>query len=262
MNTHNLRTSFFLAFAGMGILVFIGAAVPIFVQHTKYVRDNYRSNLSRALELTVSKHPLDSAALAHLAQSDPLHEEVVSGLIEIAAAFDLAFIYLVTRQGAGADMTFHFVLSTYDTPGTRSLEEWPEPPAELTEVFVTGNPVITSEYTDAWGSFVSAFFPVIENGQVIAVWGADFPLDTVNALLWQSRFTLLIAFLVSNGIALAFASFVSRSLTKPISETKNRKDEVEQSQRELIKIRDGLKEGIDNLNNHISKMSAHGRHLK
>ena len=222
LKRHSLRLRFFLFFVGLGILAFLGAAGPIFVQYTGFIRHTYTDTLNRALDLTVHQHPISSELIdrfvgmeAGMSEEDEiLHAETIANLRELALAFNLAFIYLVQRyDGAGA--TYRFIVSSYDTPGVLAIDGWYDAPPEITEAFATGRTIVTDEYTDAWGSFVTAFLPVIENGRVIAVWGADFPLDYIHSLRRNSTVALAVAFILSSAIAIVMASLAS-SFLKPV----------------------------------------------
>jgi len=222
LKRHSLRLRFFLFFVGLGILAFLGAAGPIFVQYTGFIRHTYTDTLNRALDLTVHQHPINSEIIDRFVgmaagmsvEDEALHMETIANLRELALAFNLAFIYLVQRyDGAGAN--YRFIVSSYDTPGVLDIYGWDDAPPEITEAFATGRTIVTDEYTDAWGSFVAAFLPVIEDGRVIAVWGADFPLDYIHSLRRNSTVALAVAFILSSAIAIIMASLAS-SFLKPI----------------------------------------------
>ena len=276
MNMRGLRWRFFMFFIGLGVLVFISAAIPIFVQYSEYIRNTYTRTLNRALALTYSRFPIDGAKIIYvmgLEEKSPVHIETIMGLKEIATAFDLAFIYLVQRHGTGADMVYRFLLSSYDVPGIPDIYSWDDAPPELSKVFDTGQIALTGEYTDDWGTFITAFLPVFENGKVIAVWGADFRLGYIQALRLNSIIALIIAFLGSGVIATVFALIVSSSLTRPIHEIEkvstalaamdfgvhidtSRKDEIGKVQKAFMKIRDSLKSNFSMFSQNASKVSS------
>ena len=283
MNVHSLKWNFFLLFVGLGIIVFFSAATPVFHQYNNYVRHTYIDNLNRALSLTHSRHPMTTPLINfivetegnRIAEGDALHKEITTSLNETAEAFEMAFIYLVQRYGVGANVGYRFILSTYAEPGSPEISYWgDDAPPEITMAFNTGMPVVTDPYTDEWGTFVTAFLPVVENGQVIAVWGADFSLEYIQYLRNRSVIVLIIAFIISGIVAVAFAFLVSSSLIRPIRGLekvstslasmdftvnigKFRKDEVGSIQKTMMQIRDNLKKGIDDMRNtHESNMRA------
>ena len=276
MNIRGLRWRFFMFFIGLGVLVFFSTALPIFVQYSEYIRNTYTSTLNRALALTYSRLPMNSETITYfvsLEEGSPLHVETITSIREIATAFELAYIYLVQRHGIGANVAYRFVMSSYDVPGIPDVYNWDDAPPELSMVFDTGRVAITDEYTDAWGTFVTAFLPIIEHGQVIAVWGADFSLSYIQDLRLNSVIALLIAFLVSAVIATIFALVVSSSLTRPIHEIEkvsealaamdfsvhidsSRRDEIGKMQRAFMQIRDSLKSNFSMFSQNASKVSS------
>jgi len=223
MNIYSLRAKFFLFFVALSVLVFLGAAIPLFVQYNAFIRQTYTDTLNRALVLTDFHHPINSELVNRFAgmmtdmsaEDEILHIEATAGITEISSAFGLAFIYLVQRY-TGNGVTYYFLLSSYDTPGIPDVYPWEDAPPEITEAFLTGMTVITDEYTDAWGTFVSLFMPVIEDGQVIAVWGADFSLEYIHSLQRNSQVALMLAIIFTAVIALAMA-FTASSFLKPIN---------------------------------------------
>jgi len=206
-------------------MVFLGAALPLFVQYSSFIRQTYTDTLNRALAMTDSRYPMNSqlinrfvemATSASVEMEDEiLHRETITGLLELTSTFDLAFIYLVQRHTRNNNIDYYFLLSTYDTPGVPATYSWDDAPPEITEVFATGRSVLT-EFTDSWGSFVAVFLPVIENGEVIAVWGAEFSLEQVNSLRRASVVALILAIIFSCVIAIVMA-FIATSLLKPIN---------------------------------------------
>ena len=220
MNKHSLRLKFFLFFVGLGVLVFLGAAVPVFTQYAGFIRHTYTDTLNRALELTASRHPITSELVdrfagmaAYMSAEDvALHKETIESLRELTAAFNLAFVYMVQRCDV---VGYRFIVSSYDAPGDPDIYNWDDAPPEITLAFAMGRPIVTDEYSDDWGSFVSAFLPVVEDGRVIAVWGVDFPLDYIHSLRRNSVVALVVAFVISSAIAIVMALLAS-SFLKPI----------------------------------------------
>ena len=278
----SLKWKFFTVFIGLGLLVFVSAAIPLYIQYNNYIRRTYTNALTKALDLTAAKHPVNGAALNlftdaaqnRTPQGDALHRDVLTSMREIAKAFDLTYIYLVQRQGSG----YTFPLSTYDEPGEPVLDSWEDPPPELSTAFSSGRLVFTYAYTDEYGTFVTAFMPILEGGQVIAVWGADYSMEYIGHLRFSSLIALIIAIAISGVIAVIFAIKVSSSFTRPIYEIEQvsaslanmdfnvdirdlRRDEVGKMQTALMQIRDSLKKSIDTLNEHLLKMAEKGRHL-
>jgi len=188
MNRRSRRRKFFTAVFGLGATVFLLAAFTSCAPDARYA---YAAEaLTDALEWIYALHPRGSESVNRLvalaengATDDAWHEQLVMGIWEVKEEFDIAVIYLVQRHEVGAIATYRFILSSWDILGTPAISDWDWPPPELIAAFSTGEFVITDAQTDPWGTFMMAFLPVIENDRVIAVWGADFSLDSTELTL-------------------------------------------------------------------------------
>jgi methyl-accepting chemotaxis protein len=196
---------------------------------------------------------------------------------EIASVFDMTYIYLVQPTDDG----FLFVFSSEFTPETpaESIFTFWEPdaiPQALTAAYNERTPQITKKpYTDQFGTFVSGFFPIVENGKVTSILGADYELSKVKGYEFRAQLSLIISIIAAAALAL----LLSMSLIRPIKElegmagliaemdftgkiSKFRRDEIGNMQRALVKIRDSLKEAIEKLNSHLLKMIDTSKQLK
>jgi methyl-accepting chemotaxis protein len=149
-------------------------------------------------------------------------------------------------------------------------------PQALTDAYTAKTAQITkTPYTDKYGTFISAFVPVMQNGEVKAILGADYDISKVKGYELRAQLSLIISIIA----AAVLAFLLSTSLIRPIKEleamsglianmdfsgtiSKFRKDEIGSMQTALVKIRDSLKEAIEKLNEHLLKMIADGKQLK
>ncbi|MCL2520476.1 MAG: methyl-accepting chemotaxis protein [Spirochaetaceae bacterium] len=285
MGIHSLRWKFFFLFLGLGALIFISAALPIFNQYQNFVRQSYESTLTNAVNLVAALHPIESSQVNYLtaedagSESSAFHESLTTTLVKIASTFDLAYVYLVERRGTAANRSYYFLASSYDTPGVIDVEEWGEVPPELSAAFNTGIVTLTNQYIDPeWGTLVTAFLPIWEAGQVIAVWAADFNVRDVNDLRTRSLITFFITLAISLVISLVFAFLVSVSFSATVQNIEEiadalakmnfaagfssyRKDELGLIQKALMEIRNSLKTNINKLNDHLLQASGRSEQL-
>lgn len=74
------------------------------------------------------------------------------------------------------------------------MEEYPNAPREVVEVFRSGEALFTEPYTDEWGTFISSFAPMRDrNGKIIAVLAIDLRVTDFEARLKPVQQAALIA---------------------------------------------------------------------
>jgi methyl-accepting chemotaxis protein len=274
---HSLRWKFFAFFIGLGLSI----SLVMYIPYSRYIKETYHEKLTSVLNMIdIDHHNIfsDPAGLTRQG-TEGLDEywELVYAMNDIAVVFELTYIYLVQPVGDG----YKFVFSSEHTPDTPHEEVfglWNQDdiPDALTAAHTTKTSQITKKpYTDKYGTFISAFFPVVQNGTVMALLGADYNIAKIKGYELRAQLSLIVSIMAS--AALAF--LLSISLIRPIQElekvaetiaemnfsgeiSKFRKDEIGSMQRALVKIRDNLKAAIDKLNDHLLKMIADSKQLK
>jgi methyl-accepting chemotaxis protein len=274
---HSLRWKFFAFFIGLGLSI----SLVMYVPYSQYIKDAYREKLTHVLQMVDIEHhrvlsnPDELVRLGRAGSNE--YWEIINAMSRIAEAFELTYIYLLEQTSGG----YQFVFSSEYTPDM-TLEEifamWQvdEIPEAFTAAYTTKTPQTTKKaYTDEFGTFISGFYPVTQNGAVTSVLGADYDISRVRGYEFRAQLSLIISVVA----AAALAFFLSISLIKPIKEleatsglianmdftaniSKYRKDEIGSMQKALIKIRDSLKEALDKLNEHLQKMIADSKQLK
>jgi methyl-accepting chemotaxis protein len=277
MTIHSLRWKFFAFFIGLGLSI----SLVMYIPYSQYIKTTYQDKLTHVLQMVdIDHHSVFSnpAELVRLgtAGSDE-YWELVYTMNDIAMVFDMTYIYLIQRIEDG----YGFVFSSEYTPDM-TLEDifvmWGQDdiPEALTAAYATASAQITkTPYTDEFGTFISAFVPVIQDDKVIALLGADYDISRIRGYELRAQLSLIISIIA----AAVLAFLLSMSLIKPIRElekmagaiadmdfsgsiSKYRKDEIGSMQKALVKIRDNLKEAIDKLNDHLLKMIEDGKQLK
>jgi len=273
----SLRWKFFAFFIGLGLSI----SLVMYIPYSLYIKATYKENLLHALRMIDIEH--------HQALSDPVeltrlgmagsdtYWELDHSMSEIADVFEMTYIYLVQPTGRGYEFVFSSEY-TPDTPPERIFTLWDphDVPEALDAALTAKTPQITKKpYTDEFGTFISGFFPIVENGKVMAILGADYDISKVKGYEFRAQLSLIISIIA----AAVMAFLLSTSLIKPIRElekmadaiadmdfsgkiNKFRKDEIGHMQKALVKIRDNLKAAIDKLNEHLLKMIDSSKQLK
>ena len=277
MTVFSLRWKFFAFFIGLGLSI----SLVMYIPYSRYIKATYQEKLTHVLQMVdIDHHSVfsDPAELVRLGtDGSDEYWELVYSMDKIAKVFEMTYIYLIQRIGDG----YGFVFSSEYTPDM-TLEDifvmWGQDdiPDALTAAYNTKTAQITkTPYTDEFGTFISAFVPVMQNDKIIAILGADYDVSRVKGYELRAQISLIVSIIA----AAVLAFLLSMSLIKPIRELEKmaeaiavmdfsgnlkefRKDEIGSMQKALVKIKDNLKEAIDKLQEHLIKMIDGGKQLK
>ncbi|MDR1587192.1 MAG: hypothetical protein LBS57_07040, partial [Treponema sp.] len=224
----SLRTRFFIFFIGLGLLASLAVGLVMYVQYFRYIRHSYSDILKKIAVLIEKKYPVvsDVDYLLEGAQANSTeYWDLVYEMELISDSFELAYLYYLQRTPEGR---YVFVFDTDDLDVTKDgvpyMEEliyYPddEVPEEADEVYETHEPRISAPYTDEWGSFVSLFYPILDNGRTVGILGLDYDVSVVRDLERQANIALGIALAIDILFSMLVAFFVASSLIRPIKET-------------------------------------------
>lgn len=76
--------------------------------------------------------------------------------------------------------------------------------------------VVAKEYTDQWGTFLSAFSPIIYNGEVIGLIGADYDISYINDLEKRTLYVILSVILFAIFLNFVIGLLIRQIFIKPI----------------------------------------------
>jgi methyl-accepting chemotaxis protein len=208
--------------------------LTIYHEYLNYIKYSYTSTLREVLELVDRQCGFvrEDAFMDEVAAKSDKYRDAIKNIRNIADAFDLVYIYFTVKKDGAYRMT---LLSAYD--GTDE-SDWPydNPPETLKKAYATGTPDITPKpYTDEMGTYITAYLPVVKNGRVIGVWGADYPFEYTASQEKQARITLIIALLLSVLAAGTLAIILALSLTRPIIKVVEKLKEISEGEGDLTR---------------------------
>jgi methyl-accepting chemotaxis protein len=216
---NSLKVRFFLLFTGLGVLVALGVGLVMYVQYHNYIRDTYRKTLIDVAHLVERQFPVltDTDYLIQEAtvQSEQFWE-LCSTLDTISDALGLAYIYYMDKiNGSEYRYLLSSGFSLEDTEGwletVSPLAGEIELSAQTRSIQITKKPI-----TDEWGTYISAFLPIVERGGVVGVLGVDYYVTFIQTLERRAVIALFVALVIAAGISIVFALTISTSVTKPI----------------------------------------------
>ncbi|MHC6203908.1 methyl-accepting chemotaxis protein [Breznakiellaceae bacterium SP9] len=204
----------------LNIAVALGVGITMYTQYKNALVDGYEMTLRTAARLVVEQYPVvnDTAWIYNEgAVSSAAYWDLTHDVEKIAAVFNINYIYLLQNNNGA----YRFLFSSEYETKNELFSIWNEAPPEVAAAYTTRTPQITAPYTDTFGTFVSLFYPVFNNGAVVSVLGVDLDIQSVNTLLWRSLRSLGIALVIALGLTIIAGSilslYVSAMIVKPIT---------------------------------------------
>ncbi|MDR1858010.1 MAG: methyl-accepting chemotaxis protein [Treponema sp.] len=258
----------------------LSISLVMYIPYSRYIKTTYREKLVNVLQLIdIDYHHImsDPDNLVRLGTAGSQeYWDFVADTKKIADIFDITYLYYVRRSGN----TFQFLFASEESPDTPVEEvfssyEEDDVPQAMEAAYRTKELQITPKpHTDSWGTFVSAYIPIMNNGEIVGVLGADYEISKIKGYELGAQLSLIVSILT----AAVLAFLLSTSLIKPIRElekmaetianmdfsgniSKFRKDEIGSMQKALVKIRDSLKAAIDKLNKNLQKITGDSERL-
>ena len=100
---------------------------------------------------------------------------------------------------------------------------------------------LAKEYTDKWGTFLSAFSPIVHNGQVIGLVGADYEISYIKNLEKSTLYVILYILLFAFFLNLIIGFLIRQIFIRPIlSLAESSKQIAEGNLNTKLKIRDSF----------------------
>jgi methyl-accepting chemotaxis protein len=210
---NSIRWKFMAFFIGLGLSI----SLVMYIPYSRYIKTTYRNTLTNVLHTVIAQYPVLSDPehlVALVTEGSQEYWDISYAINDIAAIFDMAYIYYARHNGE----TFQYVLSSECIPDLPldeiiSLYEKHEIPQEMTAAFKTGSLQISrTPFTDSFGTFVSAYVPVMHDGAIAGILGADYDMSQIRKYELPSQISLIVSILLSAAVAF----FLSMSLIKPI----------------------------------------------
>jgi len=282
----SLRTTFSLLFTGLSLATALVVGLVLFIQYHFFIERSYTDILEEsaiAVEGLFPELKNTEWILKEGRAGEDTYFDLVRRINVITEAYNFAYIYFLRVNGK----TVTFYLDTddietfFDAEETEEdakmsekqkidrylLKPYEEPPDEIFEAFNSKTFVVTEEpYTDEWGTFVSGFYPLLDDsGNVIGVMGLDLDVSYVQGLENNAVLTFAVSLLLILLVSTIVSLKVAFSITKPINEvavaanqlsqmrfdiktSKLRKDEIGMMQTALYAIRDTLRQTMGEIN--------------
>jgi signal transduction histidine kinase len=257
--------NFYLIFSVMGLVVSLSVCSIMYFQFHRFTEDSYFTILEDTAVMVEHLYPaiydIDSMKKGFLNNEDwvwKIHDEWV----EILNAYELAYIYYMDRSDDGTEY-----LEIMDTYFTRDMdiswlgaEVWkddPIPPGvddawDTQKIAFSPYPSVEEQ----WGIVVSAYLPIVKDGQTIGILGVDYDISYVNAMRNRILLFLVFSFVISVALTGVLAYIGSRSVLVTIEEREKTTREAVERQMEIEKLMNALKKSSEARTAFLSSISS------
>ncbi|MHC6202639.1 methyl-accepting chemotaxis protein [Breznakiellaceae bacterium SP9] len=261
-----LKLRFFLYFIGFGALIAVGVGLTMYIQYNQYITHTYETTLTQVVTMIQQQYPAmsDPEYLIRegTADSDEYWKLVddMHGLVE---TFDLAYIYFLQRvPGERGDMRFvladDYTKELIEERGN-FFEAYDGDFEEMNNAYTEKTLQLSKEpYTDEYGTFVAALLPVVKNGEVAGIIGADFEISTVTALKRNAIKAFLVAIVLAITLGGSWAFIVASSLVtliKKMDAALKELSEGDLTKRVSLERKDEIGDMVRHFNLTLSKIS-------
>jgi signal transduction histidine kinase len=233
MKKRNLKVSFYLVFAGLGLLISFGVCTLMFFQFRSHIKQTYFETLSNVATMVAKQYPFlsDTAALEHAVKHDEnwfwdFHQKMV----DIVDSFDLAYIYFFNKSKDGTYVTI--MDSSFPRNDNRLGQAvWPATPTPdgVDEAWTSQKMTYSPRPSDEgeWGVLVSAYMPILHKDETVGILGVDYNIAYVRSMEFSVLFFLIISFIASVALVALLAIFGSRTVMMPVKEAQEHNRKIE-----------------------------------
>jgi GAF domain-containing protein/HAMP domain-containing protein len=215
----NLRTKLILGFSLISAIASLITAAAIYTTTQRQIFENFRHRVLTSVAITALQQNGDEFEKI-TSENELLYEKVrLQNLNILRSDPDFVYVYTMRKDPQG----IYFVVdgNELDAEGFSAYgERYLEPSPFLVENFsLMTHPIVEPEiYTDEYGSFISAYAPILTSDKrQVGVIALDIAADTIiqeqRQILIQSTGIFLVA--LALGIILGY--FASNALTRPLA---------------------------------------------
>jgi signal transduction histidine kinase len=253
--------NFYLVFSVMGLIVSLSVCTIMYFQFRKIVERSYFGELANIAKMIEKQYPViyDIESMKRgILKNENWVWDIHGKWEEIVDAFGLAYIYYIEKTPNGyveiLDISF---TRDMDTSWLGALV-WEGPtPAGIDKAWDTQKLTFPPyPAVNEWGILVSAFLPIVKDGQTIGILGVDYDISYVNALENRILVILAVSFLVSVALTVMLAYVGSRSVLVTIEEREKTTRDAVERQVEIEKLMNALKKSSEARNSFLSSISS------
>jgi len=217
-----LRLKFTLILCGFGIICSVAFGLLEYIQYDDSTVASLQGTLLNVGGLIESQTPVlgDVAFIRQegVAESEA-YMNILRELQKYSDAFGFVYVYLIENGADG----FTFLLDT-DRIGKNTDHTFLQPASDeaagyLRKAAETRQTVLSDIYTSKYGTFMSAFVPVIRQGKAVSFIGLDYDASYVRSLERQVLFHVTVSLAMTIAFVLIMAIIVSKTFVALVKQT-------------------------------------------
>lgn len=216
----SLRAKLIIGFSLIAAFASLVASIAAYANARSQILEGFRQRALTAVGITALQQNGDEFDSIQTA-NDPLYEKIrLQNLAILRSDPDFIYVYTMRRDPQG----IYFVVdgNELDAEGFSQYgDRYLEPSELLLENFdsMTDPIVEPAIYTDEYGSFLSAYAPILTtDGRRVGVVGVDISADAIVREQRQILILSLAIFLVAVGIGIFFGRLAGNALARPVAE--------------------------------------------
>jgi len=218
----NLQLKFILVIGGFGIICSVALCLLVYIRYHEGVISSLRNTLESAGRLVEAQMPVlgdvDYIRKEGIAESEA-YVGILRDLKKYSDVFGFTYVYLFENGADG----FVFLLDTdklgKDTDST-FLKPAEAPVMEYLPYAVkTGRTILSDMYTDKYGTFISAFVPVIRQNKVVSVIGLDYDISVIRSTERKVLSNVILSLAMTTVFVIVMSVLISKAFVKMVHET-------------------------------------------
>jgi len=235
--TISLRKKLLISFAAVILICAALSSSILYTSFSGYIVSSIENKMLSGLDTAPLLVDLkDLASLPETPSDQPEYRAKLAKLATFATANGFAYCYALLKTPRG----FQFVLDSGDFDQTDGDDPtqgtyYEDAPEDFEQCFLSGQSLITEEYTDEWGTFRSAVSPIKNNGKIVGVLAVDFKVSELNAKKTHVIIYTFVAVIGALLIGLIVAVFISNKIVNPLQQTTSMLKDISQGQGDLTK---------------------------
>jgi len=257
----NLKMNYYLVFTGLGLLISLGVCSLMYLQFRNHNKELYLGTLASVATMIEKEYPIlhDVEKLKHGFEKDEdWFWETSQSLNNIATSFDVAYIYYIEKVKTGYVFCMSSIVSRTNHPEWLGGPVWTETdtPPGVDEAYNTQMMTFSPRPSvEEWGTLVSAYLPIVTNGETVGLLGVDYEISYVNALQRHVLIFLIFSFAASAVLTGLLAFFGSQSVLIPIKEQKRIATEANERNRKIEYLMKNLKDAMNSKSVFMARIS-------